>query len=161
MITLARRTRVAKSSSRALRLPLSILPPAFAQALTILPLILLTLCLTYTPLDDATMCTLESHWTRLFRAKDAGAIHVVQTTLRCCGLRSPRDRAWPFPDRAHGADACLAMFGWTRGCMESWGREERLAGGTLGLAAAATWVLMVSCILRIFPGRDFLANTEI
>ncbi|OJJ96006.1 hypothetical protein ASPACDRAFT_63999 [Aspergillus aculeatus ATCC 16872] len=78
---------------------------------TVLTSILLTLTLTY--LNNTTgisSCTLDQTWQEYFHARDAATIRTIQDRLQCCGLRSVRDRAWPFKDRDHGDDALRFGF---------------------------------------------------
>lgn len=61
---------------------------------------------------------LESIWQSWFRDKEGAPIRTLQDRLDCCGLRSNVDRAWPFPDKTHNANACLAIYGRTTSCFK-------------------------------------------
>ena len=113
---------------------------AFIIILSLLDTILITLASTYlTP--QILQCGLEKTWRSSFAAKNVKLIRGVQDSLECCGLRSTRDQAWPFPDREHGADACVVAFGRGRSCEGVWMGEERRA---LGLMIGVGVVCLVS-----------------
>lgn len=76
----------------------------------------------------------------MFRAKDAASIRRIQSAFQCCGLRTTRDRAWPFPDANHDAGACVQSFGHSVSCLDGWRGEERRAAGML--LAVAVLVLL-------------------
>jgi len=95
-------------------------------------------------------CGLESQWTRLFRQKNAEAIRTIQDAFHCCGLMNAHDRAWPFPDKEHKADACQKQLGYDRGCLGVWRREEqRVAGLMMAVVGFVTlWQVRESISLR-------------
>ncbi|KAF2190802.1 hypothetical protein K469DRAFT_657411 [Zopfia rhizophila CBS 207.26] len=108
-------------------------------------------------------CNLDRRWSTLFRHKNSEAIRTIQDAFNCCGLRSARDRAWPFQDRDHGVDACEKAFGRTSGCFGPWrGEEQRVAGllmGVVGLVFVWQFVIIVtptrrtSWFHRVLPER--------
>lgn len=79
----------------------------------------------------------------LFRKKDVRAIRSIQDAFACCGLRSPVDRAWPFPAKGVEADACEKAFGRKKSCFEPWMREEHFVGWVVIVVAAAVFVCQV------------------
>jgi hypothetical protein len=89
-------------------------------------------------------CLLGDRWAGAFHAKNEGLIRALQEALQCCGLRSSRDRAWPFPDRTHAADACVVRYGYDRSCEALWMQRERgvlvgmVAVGVVGLVVKAS-----------------------
>ncbi|MCJ1387673.1 hypothetical protein MMC18_000516 [Xylographa bjoerkii] len=69
-------------------------------------------------------CGLESRWRQSFMAKDESTIRSIQDRLECCGFRSAKDKAWPFPAKGVSAEACVKRFGWERSCEGIWTAEE-------------------------------------
>ncbi|PYH80250.1 hypothetical protein BO82DRAFT_403482 [Aspergillus uvarum CBS 121591] len=123
--TLLKRTASPKST---------LLLPILNTLHTLLSTILLTLTLHHlNTTEGIKTCTLDQTWQGYFHARDAGTIRRIQDTLQCCGLRSVRDRAWPFKDKAHGDDACVLQLGYTRSCAGVWRGEE----------VQALWLLVV------------------
>ncbi|RAH51207.1 uncharacterized protein BO95DRAFT_458561 [Aspergillus brunneoviolaceus CBS 621.78] len=130
---------------------LTLIIPILNTLHTALTAILLTLVLAY--LNNTTgvsTCTLDRTWQTYFHARDAATIRTIQDRLQCCGLRSVRDRAWPFKDRSHGDDACVLQLGYTRACAGVWRGEEvkvlwfLVVGlGVVGGLRIAFWVLRV------------------
>ncbi|PYI36138.1 hypothetical protein BP00DRAFT_172993 [Aspergillus indologenus CBS 114.80] len=118
---------------------------------TLLSTILLTLTLHHlNATEGLKTCTLDQTWQRYFHARDAGPIRRIQDTLQCCGLRSVRDRAWPFKDKTHGDDACVLQVGYTRPCAGVWRAEEvtvlwflGVVVGVMAVFRIAFWVLRV------------------
>ena len=71
----------------------------------------------------------------MFVHKNERAIRAIQDALECCGLRSLRDDAWPFPGDGRGAGACVEMYGRTRACEGPWmGRSRMVLGTAVGIA---------------------------
>lgn len=94
--------------------------------MTIVPAVLATLAITYFIPEDVLSCRLEHQWQNMWKTKDARSIRTVQDRLQCCGLRSERDRAWPFPKPGQGAeDSCPSVYGYDRSCMVPWAQEQR------------------------------------
>jgi len=81
----------------------------------------------------------------LFRAKNGEVIKRIQDGLECCGLHSIVDKAWPFPDKNTGVDACVKRFERTKSCFEGWRAEERgVAGIAVGVViGVAVWKILV------------------
>lgn len=85
---------------------------------------------------DAQDCELATRWLRLFRAKDERAVRAVQDALQCCGFRSVKDMAWPFPPAA-GVQRCAERFDRALACREPWAEAlRRGAGAELGVVLA-------------------------
>lgn len=115
-------------------------------ALQILQGILTTVLATLYALDlvpSATVgCELSTRWQHLFRTKDAQAIRAIQEALQCCGFRTVKDMAWPFPP----TDVqCPARFDRALACQGPWTAAlQRNAGINFGVVLAVG-VLQVSC----------------
>lgn len=77
---------------------------------------------------------------KMFRAKDAKSVRLIQDTLDCCGLNSVRDRAYPFGQPS----TCPETYGRDRSCREAWtGVMQTTAGVDFGVVLA-TALLQVS-----------------
>ena len=120
--------------------PLSSPPPTTLYAIIANALILvystavITLLGTHTGPASSLLCNLNDRWLSLYRAKDGNAIKTIQDTFKCCGLHSVVDKAYPFPDKNNGKDACEKSFGRTISCFESWrGQEQGMSGVLMGV----------------------------
>ena len=132
------------------------LPHVSAHLFTMLPLVLIVLSFVFGVPTPLLTCSLESRWQHLFRIKDDRAIRAIQDTLRCCGLNSIRDRAWPFPSNGVDARACETTQGWNIRCLDPWRRQEATAAGMVGLANLSTWTLVVTH--STCTQRDYVAD---
>jgi hypothetical protein len=121
------------------------LPNVSAYLMSLLPVVLIVLSSVFGVPTSLLSCSLESQWAHLFRIKDDRAIRAIQDTLRCCGLNSMRDRAWPFPSNGVDAGACERTQGWNVRCLEPWRRQESTVAGMVWLANLSSWALVVSC----------------
>jgi hypothetical protein len=122
-------------------LPAGILPVSAAPVLlSIFDTILATLAASQLRPDYLT-CSLGTRWLAMFRAKDAASIQAIQDQFQCCGLWSTVDRAWPFPDRSHGANACVLRYDRDQSCGETWARNGRFVLG-VWIAIGAYGLLM-------------------
>ncbi len=88
--------------------------PAVLSVLSLLDTVLVTLASTLLQ-PNLLSCELEHRWRTMFQHHDANAIRGIQDALECCGLRTPLDQPWPFPDH-HGAMACRDNFQRERSC---------------------------------------------
>lgn len=80
-------------------------------------------------------CELSTRWQQLFRAKDERAIRAIQEALQCCGFRTVKDMAWPFPPTGI---QCSARFDRTSACQGPWTNTlQRSAGVNFGVVLAA------------------------
>ncbi|KAM7219193.1 hypothetical protein V8F06_005362 [Rhypophila decipiens] len=83
-------------------------------------------------------CLLSSKWKSLWTSHNAEAIRKIQDQLVCCGFRSVKDMAWPFPsgnpeDGKKHVD-CVARYGRHKPCMKGWEEEfNSLVGGEIGV----------------------------
>lgn len=130
-------------TARARKHALQALLPYLAHASKLIPFILLILSLVYAVPSDMQSCAVETQWLRMFRNKDERAIRSIQTRLQCCGFNSVHDRAWPFPSRGVGSDACERTQGYHVACGPGWRQEEMLAAVLTGVASFLNWLFMV------------------
>ncbi|ERF77112.1 hypothetical protein EPUS_08679 [Endocarpon pusillum Z07020] len=120
--------------------------PAVLSTLSLLDTVLVTLASTLLQ-PNLLSCELEHRWRTMFQHHNANAIRGIQDALECCGLRTPLDQPWPFPDH-HGAAACKTNFGRERSCEALWrGKEKQVLAiwivvGALSLATKAMFVLL-------------------
>ncbi|EED17967.1 hypothetical protein TSTA_117470 [Talaromyces stipitatus ATCC 10500] len=108
------------------------------QSLTLLPVVIATLTATYVSPSDNN-CHLEQAWQEYYHNKDVNSIRTIQDQLQCCGLRSTRDRAWPFKDANHGDNACERTTGYTQSCLQPWSEQERRVAVLVLVAAVLGW----------------------
>ncbi|KAK3343652.1 hypothetical protein B0T25DRAFT_521762 [Lasiosphaeria hispida] len=122
------------------RLTSTLFPWALQAAQLVLTTILSTLLLSPVPL-----CILETKWRSFWTSHDAQSIRAIQDALDCCGFRSVKDMAWPFPSKEGGDDvvACAARFGRSEACSGPW--EAALRGEMGGLAG----VVLVVGVLQV------------
>jgi hypothetical protein len=105
--------------------------------------VMATLGLTYLVPTDAFNCGLEQQWLRLFSGKNGDAIRAIQDKHNCCGLRSTLDKAWPFPDKTHKANACVVAFKRTKACLEEWRQDQQATAGLFLLAVLLVFAAKV------------------
>ncbi|KAK2782826.1 hypothetical protein FQN53_009592 [Emmonsiellopsis sp. PD_33] len=110
------------------------------QLLTIFPTILASLSISYFAPEDIVSCRLENQWQSYYSNKNANAIRAIQDRLQCCGFRSTRDRAWPFPGGSEHRD-CPSTFGYTESCFAGWRDTERGAAAMVFAAAVLSLVM--------------------
>jgi len=96
---------------------------------------------------ETLQCAIESKWRSLFRDKDSQAITRIQDAFQCCGLRTSRDMAFPFPDAHHGANACEQRYDRHFGCLEALIDQEKHVGGWILAVVAGVFLWMVSLSL--------------
>ncbi|KAK7724310.1 hypothetical protein SLS64_000644 [Diaporthe eres] len=123
------------------RLLVRLAHPAVTQGLQgIIIVVLATLYTTYVVPGATRDCGLSSIWVRLFRTKDAQSVKAIQDAFECCGFRSVKDMAWPFPP----VDiACAQRFDRALPCRGPWTSAlQRSAGVELG-------VIVVVAILQV------------
>jgi hypothetical protein len=117
--------------------------------LTLIPVVLLTLALIYGVPSQLLSCSLESQWDHLFRTKNADAVRAIQGSLRCCGLNSMHDRAWPFPSNDVDARECERTQGWTVRCLDGWREQETTMAVLVAVASVANWAFVVGGLRHI------------
>ena len=79
----------------------------------------------------------------MYQTKDVTRVRRIQDALECCGFRSVRDKAWPFPSKEHAVDECVRAYGRTKSCGGVWGRERRMVLGVMVGIAVGGLVLKV------------------
>jgi hypothetical protein len=102
-----------------------------------------TLALTFILPPSALGCGLDSRWTNLYRSQNEKAIRAIQDSFNCCGLRSVKDKAWPF--NSTGISPCAKYTGRTKSCFGDWKKAEQTNAGLVLLVAVVVFVLKV-CI---------------
>lgn len=118
-----------------------------------------TLALTHVAPPSELSCGLERQWSALFTNKDAEAVRRIQEQFQCCGFRSVRDRAWPFPDKSHSAKACVEAFGRSNSCFGSWRQMEQVTGGLILLVAVVTFLLKLLLMVIYRTRNPLLSST--
>lgn len=79
-------------------------------------------------------CELSTRWEHLFRTKDAWSVRAIQEAFHCCGFRTVKHMAWPFPPTEV---QCAERFDWTLACQGPWtGSLQRTAGANFGVVLA-------------------------
>jgi hypothetical protein len=117
--------------------------------LTLIPVVLLTLALIYSVPSQLLSCSLESQWGYLFRTKNVGAVRAIQDSLRCCGLNSMHDRAWPFPSKGVDARECERTQGWNVRCLDGWTEQETRMAGLVAVASVMNWAFVVGDLRHV------------
>ena len=103
-----------------------------------------TLALTHILPPNSLDCGLNEKWQQLFAGKNERAIKDIQNAFECCGFRTVKDRAWPFPNTS--ASPCAAILRRTRSCAADWRRAEQTSAGLLLFVAIAVFVIKVLSI---------------
>ena len=122
---------------------------AVSYILKLIPVVLLTLALIYSVPSQLLSCSLESQWSHLFRTKNADALRTIQGTLRCCGLNSMHDRAWPFPSKGVDVRECERTQGWNVRCLDGWTEQETKVAGLVAVASVVNWVFVVGDLRHV------------
>ncbi|KAK3370828.1 hypothetical protein B0T24DRAFT_627155 [Lasiosphaeria ovina] len=108
-------------------------------------------------------CLLESEWKGFWTAHDASRIRAVQDAFDCCGFRTLKDMAWPFPQGSNPGDAagCAERFGRNAACAAPWeGALQQAAGADFVVVLAVALVQLASVLLpRVFCGARGRAAT--
>ncbi|KAK3293579.1 uncharacterized protein B0H64DRAFT_477092 [Chaetomium fimeti] len=129
----------------------TLLPPLTHLAQLLLTTILTTLYTSTLATPTTTDCLLTHRWTTFWKSHDAPAIRAIQDALSCCGFRSTKDMAWPFPHgsgKGAGAGACEAQFGRHEPCLPGWeGALRRAVGGELGVVLAVGALQVLGVVL--------------
>ncbi|KAM7206411.1 hypothetical protein V8F20_002760 [Naviculisporaceae sp. PSN 640] len=102
-----------------------------------------------------TDCVLSTQWKSLWTSHNAQAIRQIQDTLSCCGFRTVKDMAWPFPtgspnDGAKHVD-CVAKYGRHTPCLGAW--EAELSSITRGEVSVLVITGLVQLAGWYFAGR--------
>ncbi|TWU74083.1 hypothetical protein ED733_004399 [Metarhizium rileyi] len=92
----------------------------------------------------------DYEWDKLYEAKDADYIKLIQDTYSCCGLNSVDDRAYPFFHVPGGT--CAEINERTRACREPWTAALQIASG-IGFGVVVVVGLMQMIGLLIMRER--------
>lgn len=76
----------------------------------------------------------------MWRAHDAEGIRTVQDALKCCGLNSVKDRAYPW---GNGARTCVEVYGRSVACRGPWRRAMQTTTGVDLAVVLAVGVMQV------------------
>ncbi|MCJ1354628.1 MAG: hypothetical protein MMC33_004617 [Icmadophila ericetorum] len=103
-------------------------------------------------------CALETRWQAYYQSisRNEKAVRTIQDSLKCCGFRSVKDRAWPFPDKEdNDVYACKIKYGKKRdiACIGGWQKQEQLVLGVfiaVGICSLGS-KLILYLILRYRP----------
>lgn len=127
----------------------ALLSSIVSYLLTLIPVVLLTLALIYSYPSQLLSCSLERQWDHLFRTKNADAVRAIQDSLRCCGLNSRHDRAWPFPSNGVDARECERTQGWNVRCLDGWSEQETTMAGLVAVASVVNWGFVVGDLRHV------------
>ncbi len=108
--------------------------------------VIATLAGTHLAPGSGLTCGLNEQWQLMYHKKDVTTIRRIQDSFECCGLRSVVDRAWPFPDKEHSANACPDAFKRTKSCFNDLKGQEQLVAGLLLLVAVLMFLWKVSSL---------------
>ncbi|KAK0737283.1 hypothetical protein B0T21DRAFT_161028 [Apiosordaria backusii] len=103
-----------------------------------------TLTTRYTP------CALETKWKDFWTSHDSNRIRTIQDALNCCGFRTTKDMAWPFPSGKNGGDVmtCERQFGRHTPCAGVWEDQlNKTAAVELGVVVLVGVVQILSLVL--------------
>ena len=95
--------------------------------------------------SEGQQCRLETQWKRFWTGHDEQAIRHIQDVFKCCGFRTVKDRAWPFP---HGnpndtQPSCAVQFNRDVPCIGPW--EKALQrNNSIGL-----FIVVVVALLQV------------
>ncbi|KHN98304.1 tetraspanin Tsp3 [Metarhizium album ARSEF 1941] len=85
-------------------------------------------------------------WDKLYQAKNADCIVLIQDTYNCCGLNSVDDRAYPFHNVPGGT--CAEIHGRTKACRQPWTGALRAASGIdFGVVAVVGLMQMIGLLI--------------
>ncbi|KAK4953280.1 hypothetical protein LTR10_008989 [Elasticomyces elasticus] len=127
-------------------------------AFLIFETVLATLAGTHIAPPGSLDCALRERWLKLFREKDGDKVARIQDGFSCCGLNSPRDMAFPFPDSRHGSDACLVRYERAEACIGPWRDEERKVAIMLLVVPLAVFVWKIAIILAPSSASAFMPS---
>jgi hypothetical protein len=100
-----------------------------------------TLALTYIVPPTSLLCGLDDMWARFYAAKNGRAVQRIQDTFDCCGLKTIKDRAYPFGDQV--PSQCAQLFQRTGSCLGPLRKSEQTQAGLLLLVAVLVFVVKV------------------
>jgi len=96
-------------------------------------------------------CRLEERWSSLYSNKDSGAIKRIQDRFDCCGFKTVKDRAWPFPhgrpQDGFGSDQCIKIYGRESSCLGPWRQSGQINAGLLFGVAMILFLVKAATII--------------
>jgi len=108
-----------------------------------------TLALTHMAPPSSLNCGLDERWLHLFRSKNGNAIRRIQDAYQCCGLHSTHDKAFPFPSKSVGIDACAKTFGRQKSCFGDWRQDEQIMAGLLLLVTVLVFLSKIGVLFLL------------
>jgi hypothetical protein len=94
-------------------------------------------------------CELEQVWRALYIHKNGPAVRTIQDAFECCGFRSLKDMAYPFPQADISPNNCMLSTKRTRSCLDSWQGEEQLIGGLMLLVVILTFFMRIVALMAM------------
>ncbi|KAK3939253.1 hypothetical protein QBC46DRAFT_316121 [Diplogelasinospora grovesii] len=94
-------------------------------------------------------CMMESRWKDFWTGHDAESIRRIQDSFNCCGFRTVKDRAWPFPHGKPGDPKveCTTEYHRTIACGAPWEQALQRNAGTEFGVVLTVGVLQVLSLL--------------
>jgi hypothetical protein len=108
--------------------------------------VIATLVSTHLASNDDLTCPLQERWKQMYMNKDATRIRRIQDALNCCGFRTPRDMAYPFPQGQQGTDTCMVRYDRDASCMNRWAASERTVALLLLLVPTGLFLWQVGYV---------------
>ena len=102
-------------------------------------------------------CVLEGKWKAMWTSHDAESIRAIQDALGCCGFRTVKDMAWPFPQGKPGdaVETCVEKYGRAAPCREPWQKAmASAAGGDFGVLVGVVVMQVVGWVLVRMLGAE-------
>ncbi|KAK0665361.1 hypothetical protein QBC41DRAFT_14726 [Cercophora samala] len=127
-----------------------LLLPLFSNLLQILLTIILATLFGSTLTSPFTPCALQTTWRTHWTTHSPTPIRTIQDSLSCCGFKSTKDMAWPFPSSGNNGDvtACEKQFNRHTPCAGLWEEAlKRTAGVELGVVVITGLVQVLSLVL--------------
>ncbi|KAK4656290.1 hypothetical protein QC762_310050 [Podospora pseudocomata] len=124
--------------------------PLLSNALQLLLTIILSTLFGATLTSPYLPCALQTTWRSLWTSHSATPIRTIQDSLSCCGFKSTKDMAWPFPSSGNNGDvsSCEKQFNRHTPCAGPW--EDALnktTGVELGVVVVAGVVQLLSLVV--------------
>ncbi|KAF8420077.1 hypothetical protein EV426DRAFT_700705 [Tirmania nivea] len=123
--------------------------------LLLLDTVIISLTSTFLP-SKPLLCSLNDKWTHLWsspseRASSHPAIKTIQDSLSCCGLHSPNDKFYPFPNKGNRNHTCTNFYPDREGhaCYQPWLQQTQLSAGIIIAAVAGSMTIKIIGFLLI------------
>ncbi|KAI9775808.1 MAG: hypothetical protein M1839_000859 [Geoglossum umbratile] len=105
--------------------------------------------------SDELLCGLDQRWAQLFSNKDESAVMRIQAAHKCCGFKTTKDRAAPFPPET---ETCVHKFKWGKPCRDDWRQDEQLFAGLFLLVAIAVFVVKFAGLFHFRTNVSWFDN---